>query len=683
VDVNYRDGFGRSGTWLIVDRVIKFPTIARISNSRIPKLSSEDIVKIDSSKPLGGLSKELDSRLKGIKGPETQGNRNKAQRLEIDIDNEAKLNIYHQQNPFFNATVIERKNIDLHKPYLIVPGIINYPDSLTERGISVTSVYPPTKKDPQQDFNGVRVQLITTDSEAIRNDTNILFVVNSLKLLDNPRALVSRILSISHRNEPSKLLYLPGIATVNNLAILVYLGVDVVDNAQCILKARAGKLMTQMGFVSFSDLDNGQLICSCDGCKELQNKKDNKELFKSILKHNENALSMELALIKHAISKGKLRNLVEQRMLSEATLASIIRILDLEYYDVLEQYFPLYTPKQYPACSREALNRIEIKRFQQRVIDRYSKPESARILLFLPCSARKPYSTSKSHKLFRKTILESLPKLNYISLLHEVIITSPLGLVPRELELVYPAQQYDIPVTGHWFKDELDMIRTCIEGYLNKNEYEHILIHFNGEMAEFIKSSVKSVLSNKSPNIKDKTKVVITSSEHPTSSKSLNTLKETLNEVLKDYPKSSTIWKQQQHLETLQCISQYQFGILGKELVLGCMVKGKYPNLKLFRDGTQIGMLTGERGLISLTLEGGRKLAEFTGSDYKIMIDDFVPKGSIMAVGVEKADEKIRIGDDVVACFNDEVRAVGQAVMPGIEMERSNRGVAVKVRHHK
>jgi len=105
--------------------------------------------------------------------------------------------------------------------------------------------------------------------------------------------------------------------------------------------------------------------------------------------------------------------------------------------------------------------------------------------------------------------------------------------------------------------------------------------------------------------------------------------------------------------------------------------------LKLFKDDTQIGMLTGERGLISLTLEGGRKLAEFTGSDYKIMIDDFVPKGSIMAVGVEKADEKIRIGDDVVACFNDEVRAVGQAVMPGIEMERSNRGVAVKVRHHK
>ena len=43
-----------------------------------------------------------------------------------------------------------------------------------------------------------------------------------------------------------------------------------------------------------------------------------------------------------------------------------------------------------------------------------------------------------------------------------MIITSPLGLVPRELELIFPAQQYDIPVTGHWFEDELAMIKEGI-----------------------------------------------------------------------------------------------------------------------------------------------------------------------------------------------------------------------------
>ena len=33
---------------------------------------------------------------------------------------------------------------------------------------------------------------------------------------------------------------------------------------------------------------------------------------------------------------------------------------------------------------------------------------------------------------------------------HEVIVTSPLGLVPRDLEEVWPAGYYDIPVTGDW-----------------------------------------------------------------------------------------------------------------------------------------------------------------------------------------------------------------------------------------
>ena len=38
---------------------------------------------------------------------------------------------------------------------------------------------------------------------------------------------------------------------------------------------------------------------------------------------------------------------------------------------------------------------------------------------------------------------------------HQVIVTAPLGLVPRELEEIWPAANYDIPVTGEWDADEL------------------------------------------------------------------------------------------------------------------------------------------------------------------------------------------------------------------------------------
>jgi hypothetical protein len=42
----------------------------------------------------------------------------------------------------------------------------------------------------------------------------------------------------------------------------------------------------------------------------------------------------------------------------------------------------------------------------------------------------------------------------------ELIITSPLGVVPGSLSCSYPSAQYDIPVTGHWDLEEQAMVRS-------------------------------------------------------------------------------------------------------------------------------------------------------------------------------------------------------------------------------
>ncbi|MDI6887747.1 MAG: hypothetical protein QMC98_03800, partial [Candidatus Thermoplasmatota archaeon] len=123
----------------------------------------------------------------------------------------------------------------------------------------------------------------------------------------------------------------------------------------------------------------------------------------------------------------------------------------------------------------------------------------------------------------------------------------------------------------------------------------------------------------------------------------------------------------------------FQFGKpVGDKLVANCKILGKYPNLKLIKGDEQIGILTGERGLISLTLEGAKILAD--ENSYLVKIDDFVPKGNIFAGGVIDATPEIRIGDDVAAVFKNELRAVGVATMSAKEMVESNRGIAVKVR---
>lgn len=97
------------------------------------------------------------------------------------------------------------------------------------------------------------------------------------------------------------------------------------------------------------------------------------------------------------------------------------------------------------------------------------------------------------------------------------------------------------------------------------------------------------------------------------------------------------------------------------------------------RGGKQVASMSRERGLLSLTLDGAKPLAE-SGS-YCVEIEDFKPKGNIFAVGVVSADPQIRIGDEVVAVHKGEVRAVGVAQMPGPEMALAPEGEAVRVRH--
>ena len=52
------------------------------------------------------------------------------------------------------------------------------------------------------------------------------------------------------------------------------------------------------------------------------------------------------------------------------------------------------------------------------------------------------------------------------------MVTSPLGLVPRDLEEVWPAGHYDIPVTGDWTQDEINRVEDdMIRGYVLKQDF--------------------------------------------------------------------------------------------------------------------------------------------------------------------------------------------------------------------
>ena len=169
--------------------------------------------------------------------------------------------------------------------------------------------------------------------------------------------------------------------------------------------------------------------------------------------------------------------------------------------------------------------------------------------------------------------------------------------------------------------------------------------------------------------------IKVTCIDNPTSNKSLEKLKSTLVEAIDKFEK---VANQVRAKEEIFCLAQYQFGEKDAvELMKNCTIKGKYPYRKIFENDKQLGMITQERGLISLTLEGAQKI-----NDYNVEIyDDFELKGSVLSPGIKDADEKIRIGDEVRVNNKKKIVAIGVAQMNGEEMIESNHGEAVKVRH--
>ena len=57
------------------------------------------------------------------------------------------------------------------------------------------------------------------------------------------------------------------------------------------------------------------------------------------------------------------------------------------------------------------------------------------------------------------------------------MVTSPLGLVPRDLEEIWPASHYDIPVTGDWTNDELIRTQTMLDSLLSRHNYNLVINH--------------------------------------------------------------------------------------------------------------------------------------------------------------------------------------------------------------
>jgi archaeosine synthase len=464
----------------------------------------------------------------------------------------------------------------------------------------------------------------------------IISMEGAFELRRDPRNLVMSIIALRGKVGSSRLVYAPGIMDPGNLALLCYLGIDLFDSSLLIYQAASGNLTLPELTIPAKDAD---WLLSGSSRQD-------------VLEFNLKTAWDELRLVRWAIEKGRLRELVETRVNSDPWAVAVLRLFDIEGYDYQEEMAPV-VGGSFRCNSKQALHRPDVQRWRNRMMERYLPPDHKEVLLLLPCSARKPYSTSKTHKAFRR-VLDSVGKSHMV---HEVIVTSPLGLVPRELEIFYPASQYDIPVTGHWDCFEQSMISQLLH-HLLEYGYREVICHID---EGFVSEDLDCI---------------VTSTGDPTSRDSLDQLRGKLAGICKELTPVSRF---EDRIKTMESVARFQFGEGGEMLLTGAEVSGRHPWSRISEGGKQLGMLSPERGMISLTLEGARKLHD-AGINI-VRIAEFQLKGNLFAVGVEEADTRIRIGDEAIIVRGDEVVGVGVASMNGREMMELSRGEAVRIRH--
>ena len=501
---------------------------------------------------------------------------------------------------------------------------------------------------PDVDYPSAAVVSPETASD---RGTDVYVLSGAPGFVGHGSAFVDAIVQAREAIPADTALMLSGVATPGNVATLAYAGVDLVDADRAVVAGTRGRHLTTDGQYYLEDLDD--LPCACPACQNA----GSVEAFtrEDCANHNVNRLRAELATVRQRIRQGRLRDYVEAQARHEQWHTAVFRELD-DQWGYLEQRTPVLREAESTAASEDTLRRVEIRRFADRVTSRY-RCRFNEPLVLVPCSARKPYSESQSHGQFHDAI-------QYRA--HLVSMTSPIGVVPQELELTYPAQHYDAVVTGRWTEGEEEFVAEVLRRYLERNDYPRIVAHVPEAGYREVIERVESDLG---------LDVEYTVEDHPTTGDSISNLMTALEGELK----SSR--RERQH-NTVRAIADYMFGDgAGDEIFEDLRTTSRYPKLQVRdRDGEQLATMVPNYGVLSLTLAGARRWVASDAPTKTVEIDDFVPHGSVLAPGVTGADDEIRVGDEVVV-EGPSAFAVGRASMSGPEMAESTRGVAVEVRH--
>jgi 7-cyano-7-deazaguanine tRNA-ribosyltransferase len=259
---------------------------------------------------------------------------------------------------------------------------------------------------------------------------------------DRYDVLVDMIMTAKMNLPLERPLHLFGAGHPHMMALAVALGCDLFDSAAYALYARENRYMTENGTWRLGEMD--YFPCHCPRCAKatprqvLELPKPEREMF--LAEHNLHVCMGEIKRIKQAIRDGRLWEHIEMRAHAHPALLSALKRVK-DYQDYIEQNSPTVKQSGLFFFDGVGLARPEVVHYRKRLTERYRPPAGVSVLVLFPQTKMKPFHRADEFKDAYKVINRVGEGADKV---HVCFYCAPFGVVPLELDEVYPLSQHEV-----------------------------------------------------------------------------------------------------------------------------------------------------------------------------------------------------------------------------------------------
>ncbi len=520
----------------------------------------------------------------------------------------------------------------------------------------------------------------------IKNNKNVR-ILNLVDLFDNFsnfRNILKVIFKIKQELDNNLVLMVSGRIIPKFYPILVYLGIDLIDSSYLLYLSAENFYDTIEYLLPIYKIK--YFPCPCTICKRnLKHSLTDKyssEKTEQLTLHNIISAFTYMNKIKLYLRMEDFRGFIEKSSFDDMNIISTLRVLDNQYFNILKYETPLTQTNKVINCHGAlSYNRQDFQGFRERLIKRFTPESWTKLIIILPCSAKKPYSESRSHQKFHSVIRKYRDFPDF----QEIILTSPLGAIPRQLEDIYPVNSYDISVTGEWDNEEITIASNMLISLLEKfDESIPILCHVKD-------SGYFKIIENARSKIKNK--IYFTEvKKNLTSNESLLSLEEKISELKDSYSIGDAIPENKNFLKTLTRkfikIIDYQFGLNTGEKIF-------YNGIRTWRNKRshqieisdlltreKLGKFNVNSGQVELNIKGANRMLPLSeNSNYIVFDGQKINGNTLFRPGIVGFSPNL-VPKDIVLIFDktkEKIIGLGSLIVGSNYIQNSKTGKIVNV----